>query len=115
MQSFFLTWLITAIALVITANVVTGITLPTGFVALALAALVVGLVNAVVRPILGLLTLPLNILTLGLFSFILNAFCLMLASYFGPAGFEVAGFIPALIGSIVLSIATSILGFFFGR
>ena len=115
MQSFLITWLITAIALVITANVVVGITLPTGIVALAAAALVVGLVNAIVRPILGLLTLPLNILTLGLFSFILNAFCLMLASYFGPAGFEVTGFIPALIGSVVLSIATSILGFFVGQ
>ena len=108
MKNFVITWLLTAVALVLTAMIVPGITL-TGWGTAAIAALIFGLINAVVRPILFLFTLPLTILTLGVFAFVLNAFCLLLVSYFSPAGFMISGFVPALIGSIVLSIITGLL------
>lgn len=113
MKQFLITWLLTAIALAITAALVPGITL-VGWTTAAIVALIFGLVNAIVRPILFLLTLPLTILSLGLFAFVLNAFCLMLVAYFSPAGFVVSGFIPALVGSVVLALVTGVLNFFFG-
>ena len=66
------------------------------------AALVLGLVNAIVRPVLLVLTLPLTLVTLGLFLFVLNAFCLWLTSAIVP-GFEVRGFWPAFGGALVVS------------
>jgi putative membrane protein len=100
-------WVLSAFALVLTAKLVPGITVanPT---ALFIAALVLGLVNAIVRPILIFFTLPLTIVTLGLFLFVVNALTFGLAAYLVP-GFSVAGFWPALLGSIVMSI----LGFLF--
>jgi putative membrane protein len=71
-----------------------------------------GLVNAVVKPILVLLTLPLTIVSLGLFLFVINAITIWLAGAITP-GFDVAGFLPAFLGSIVLTIVTSVLNFFF--
>jgi putative membrane protein len=66
------------------------------------AALVLGLVNAVVRPVLLVLTLPLTLVTLGLFLFVLNAMCLWLTSAVVP-GFEVRGFWPAFWGALIVS------------
>ena len=105
MLSFFLTWIVAAVSLVITAYIVPGITV-VSFPAAMVAAVFIGLVNAVVRPIITLLTLPLSILTLGLFLFVVNAISLSLASWLAGAfsiGFSVSGFWPALFGSIVLS------------
>jgi putative membrane protein len=68
-----------------------------------------GLINAIVRPILILLTLPLTFLTLGLFLFVVNAISFSLVSYFTP-GFEIKSFWDALFGSIILSIVSSFLG-----
>ncbi|MGC9505196.1 phage holin family protein [Baaleninema sp.] len=113
MPKFLVTWLLTALALVITAYIVPGLTL-TGFTAALIAAVILGLVNAVVRPILILLTLPITILSLGLFLFVINAIGIWLVGYF-TAGFTVNGFLPALVGSIVLSIVTSILNSLAGR
>ena len=73
-----------------------------------LAALVWGIISLTIRPVLALLTLPFNILTLGLFSFVLNALLFWLMSLFVP-GFFVAGFVPALEGSLVLSLAGMVL------
>jgi putative membrane protein len=72
------------------------------------AALVLGLVNAFIRPVIILITLPINILTLGLFTFIINGFLFYLVP-FAVKGFSVAGFLPALIGSIVFSFISFLL------
>jgi len=69
------------------------------------AGLVLGVINAVVRPILVVLTFPLTLLTLGLFLFVLNAFCLWLTSALVP-GFTVDGFGPAFLGALVISIVS---------
>lgn len=110
MPQFLLTWLVTALALLVTAYIVPGFVL-TGFVAAAIAAVVLGLVNAIVRPILLFFTLPLTILTLGLFLFVVNALSIWIVAALTP-GFDITGFIPALLGSIVLTIATTVLSWF---
>jgi putative membrane protein len=111
MLHFFTIWLITAISLLMTAAVVPGFHLQNA-VAAAIAAVVIGLANATVRPILFLLTLPITILSLGLFSFVVNALTIWIASAISP-GFRIEGFIPALIGSLVLSVISGVLSFFF--
>lgn len=109
MIHFLLTWLGTAIALLITAKIVPGIIL-SSFVAALIAAVVIGLVNAIVRPILQILAFPITLITLGLFSLVINALTLWFASAITPGyGFEVRGFVPAFLGSIVLSIVSSII------
>jgi len=79
-----------------------------GIGAALVAALVLGLVNALIRPIVLLLTLPLNILTLGLFTFVVNALMFWLVSTV-VKGFNVAGFGSALLGTILLSVISGIL------
>ncbi|NET01365.1 MAG: phage holin family protein [Sphaerospermopsis sp. SIO1G2] len=114
MKHFLLTWLGTAIALLITSNIVSGFVITTFTVAL-LAAIVIGLVNAIIRPILGFLAFPITFITFGLFSFVINALTLWLASAVTPgSGFEIQGFIPAFLGSIVLSIVSSIINYVLG-
>jgi putative membrane protein len=112
MPSFLLTWLLTALALIITAYIVPGFAIQS-LVAAIVAAVVLGLINAVVKPILVVLTLPLTIVTLGLFLFVINAIAIWLAGAITP-GFTVAGFLPALLGSIVLTVVASGLDFLFG-
>jgi putative membrane protein len=112
MPRFITTWLITAVSLLITAYFIPGFHIR-NIVAAIIAAAVIGLVNAIVRPVLSFLTLPITLLTLGLFSFVLNALILWLASAFSP-GFEINGFIPALIGSLVLSVVSGLLNWILG-
>ena len=95
-------WLISALAVMLVAYLVPGITV-TSFVSALLVALVLGFANAIVRPILIFLTLPITILTLGFFILIINAFLFMVTSSLVP-GFHVDGFWPAFFGSIVLAI-----------
>ena len=95
-------WLLTALALVITAKVVHGIDIK-NTATLFIAALVLGLMNAIVRPVLIFFTLPLTLLTLGLFILVINALTFLLASTLVP-GFEVSGFWPAFWGSLLVSI-----------
>jgi putative membrane protein len=109
MPRFLLTWLLTALALVITANLVPGFAVKS-FVSALVAAVILGLINAIIRPLLVLLTLPITIVTLGLFLFIVNALTIWLAGSITP-GFIVTGFVPALVGSIVLTIVASVLNF----
>ncbi len=95
-------WLLLAAALLLVAQIYPGVQVA-GFGAAMVAALVIGLLNALVRPILVLLTLPVTILTLGLFLFVINA----LMFYFAAAvleGFHVDGFAAALIGSVLYSL-----------
>lgn len=113
MPHFLLTWLVTAISLMITAYIVPGF-IVNSFFAAAIAAVVLGLVNAIVKPLLVLLTLPLTVVTLGLFLFVINAITIWLAGLLTP-GFAVTGFIPALVGSIVLTVVASVINFFVGR
>lgn len=97
----------TAGGLFLISQYIPGIVVPS-FTVAVIVALVWGLISLTLKPILGLLTLPINILTLGLFSFVLNALLFWLVALIVP-GFEVAGFIPALQGSVILSIITGIL------
>ena len=107
MLQFLLTWLATAVSLIITAFIVPGFAI-VSFSSALFGAVVLGLVNAIVKPILVLLTLPLTILTLGLFLLVVNAIALGLVGYFTP-GLTVAGFFPAVLGSIVLTVVSSLI------
>jgi len=91
-------------ALWVAASLIPGIRLG-GLGYTVLAALVLGIINAVVRPVLVVLTFPITLLTLGLFLFVLNAFCLWLTSRLVP-GFEVHGFAAALLGALVISVVS---------
>lgn len=99
--------LATALALLVLSQLGVGIVVASFYTALVVA-IIWGLVMLIVRPILGLLTLPINLLTFGLFSFVLNALLFWFVSSF-IEGFAVAGFIPALIGSVVLSVVSSVI------
>ena len=102
-----LKWLLMTLSVGITAYLIPGITL-SGFFSALLVALFLGIVNTLVRPFLILITLPITILTLGLFTFVINAVLVLLASKV-VHGFEVKGFWTAMLFSIVLSIIQYIL------
>jgi putative membrane protein len=95
--------LVTAVAILLASILFPGITVDSLSSALIAAGLL-GLINVFIKPVLIILTLPLNILTLGIFSFIINALLLKLVAWF-VAGFEVAGFFSALFGALVISLA----------
>lgn len=97
-------WIVNAAALLLVAYLYPGVEVA-GFVPALVAALFLGLVNAVVRPILVILTLPVTILTLGLFLFVINALLFWLVAEV-VKGFNVAGFGAALVGSILYSLIT---------
>lgn len=99
---YLLHWLISGVGLIIVANFIRGIELD-GFVAALIAALVYGLLSATLGLILKIVTIPLVILTLGLFLVVVNALMLRLTAAFVP-GFRVLGFCPAFFGSILLTI-----------
>lgn len=96
-----------AAALLVTAYVVPGFMVSDFTVAL-LAAIVIGVVNTIVRPVLSALTAPVNVMTLGLFTFVINAVILYLASLLVP-GFELDGWMPAIIGAVVLAVVATVL------
>lgn len=92
--------ILNALAVLLVANVIPGITVRSFTIAL-LVAVVYGIVNAIIRPLLLLLTLPINILTLGLFTFVVNALMLLITARLVP-GFTVIGFWPAFWGALIL-------------
>ena len=100
-------WLAGALALWLAAQIVPGIEVR-GFGAALLATIVIAIVNGTIGVVLKFLFFPVTLLTLGLFLLVLNALLLKLASLFTP-GFRVRGFIPALVGSVVLTILASLL------
>ena len=102
MTKIFLKWFLSASALLLLAWLDQGIII-NGFGSALLASFVIGLLNLIVRPILFILTLPVTILTLGLFLFVINAFVFLMASSF-LEGFQVIGFGNALVGSILYSV-----------
>jgi putative membrane protein len=102
MRGFLLRVLIVALGLWVATKLVPGITIHGGW-SLLVAALLLGIINAVVRPVVVILTLPLTILTLGLFLLVINAGMLSLVAWLLD-GMDVAGFWPAFFGAIVVSI-----------
>lgn len=113
-------WLINAVALLVAALIVPGIRLAASgtspglneWVTLAIVALIFGVINAIIRPVVVVLTLPLTIITLGLFMFVVNALMLMLTSRVAAAlnlGFRVDGFGAALLGSLVIWVVSFVL------
>lgn len=113
MPEFLLTWLIATAALMITSYLVPGLFVA-NLVSAAIASVILGLINAIIKPLLVILTLPLTLLTFGLFLFVINAIVIWLAGVVTP-GFVVGGFFPALIGSIVLTLITSGLTMLVGK
>ena len=99
--------LVQAIAVFLTSYILPGVYVD-GFGSALVVALVLGIVNAIIRPILLLFTLPLNILTLGLFTFVINALMIELVDYL-VGGFAVGGFFNALLFSLVLSLISGLL------
>jgi putative membrane protein len=104
MLSLIARWIVNAAALLLVAYLYPGVQV-TSFLAALVAALALGLVNAIIRPILVILTLPVTILTLGLFIFVINALLFWLVAEF-IRGFSVSGFAAALIGSLLYSLIT---------
>ena len=104
MLSLLARWLLNAAALLLVAYLYPGVSVASFFAAM-IAALVLGLVNALVRPILVLLTLPVTILTLGLFLFVINALLFWFVAEI-VQGFQVTGFVAALVGSLLYSVIT---------
>ena len=102
MGKIFVVWLVNAMALFALPYVVPGVQVD-GFVTALVAALVLGLVNTLIRPVLVLLTLPATILTLGLVIFVINGLLFWMVASF-MAGFHVAGFWYAVLGAIVYAI-----------
>lgn len=102
--------LINALAVAITAYLLPNVQLDS-FLTAILVAVVLGVINTFIKPIITILTLPINLLTLGLFTLIINGVFVLLASNI-VAGFTVTGFLWAIIFSVVLSIISSILGMF---
>ena len=106
MAGFILRFMMAALGLAIAAAVVPGMQFQ-GSGAVFLAALVLGFVNAVIRPILLFLTLPITIVTLGIFLLVINALLLGLVAAVVP-GLQLSGFLPALLGSLVVSVVSGI-------
>lgn len=103
----FLRWIAFALLIVFVAWIIPGIIVE-NFLSAMLVAVVIALINVFVRPLVEFISLPVNYLTLGLFSLIINALLLMLAGLITP-GFVVEGFLSALLGSIILSLFSGLI------
>ncbi|MGF6210233.1 phage holin family protein [Comamonas sp. 4034] len=101
-------WLLSALALLCVAYLYSGVEVRS-FGSALIAALLIGLCNAIVRPILVVLTLPVTVITLGLFLFVINALMFWAASGIAGSGFQVHGFWAALIGSLLYSIISLVI------
>ena len=110
MKSFIVRLGAYSLALYATSYMVEGIFFDT-IAAVILAAMVLSILNAIVRPILLILTLPVNLLTLGLFTFVINGFMLKITAFLVP-GMDVAGFWTATLGALILTVVASIIHWF---
>jgi putative membrane protein len=106
MTSLFTRLLAVVVALLLASRYIPGIVVDDVYTALIVAA-ILGVLNLIVRPVLILLTLPITILTLGLFLFVVNALLFWLVGSFVD-GFDVTGFVPALMGSLVVSVVSAL-------
>ncbi len=102
--------ILSSIAVFVAANILPGVHV-SSFGTAIIVAVVLGIINAIIRPILLILTLPITILTLGLFSLVIIAFCVMLTTWIVP-GFKVDGWLWALVFAIVLAIINAFIGAF---
>ena len=109
-MKFLIHWFVIAFALWVTAAILPGVGF-TSVTSLAIGAVILGLVNALVRPVLTILTLPITILTLGLFYLLVNGFVFLLASKIVP-GFEVTGFWWAVLGAFIVGVISWFIGAF---
>ncbi|HZJ76355.1 MAG TPA: phage holin family protein [Oscillospiraceae bacterium] len=104
---FLIRWLISAVSIYIIANLSVGVTV-LSFKSTIMASAILGIVNVVIKPILIILTLPINIITLGLFTFVINGITLIITSYIVD-GFDVKNIFAAIVASILISIVNVIL------
>ena len=104
---FILQWIVSGLAVLITSKIIRGFEI-SGFITACLAALAIGLANAILWPVLFFLTLPINVLTLGLFTFVLNGIVLEICAALMP-GFKIDSWWSAIFGSIVLSVVSMLL------
>lgn len=107
MTGFLLTTLVTALSLLVVDTLFSSVYI-SNFPTALIAAIVLGLINSSIRPILSLLSLPLNLLTLGLFSFVVNGVCFWLAGALVP-GFSVSGIAAIILGPAILSLSITFL------
>lgn len=107
-MGFLVHWIVVACSLWVAAYLVRGVSFASG-TALLLAALVLGLINALIRPIIFFLTLPITIVTLGLFIFVVNGIAFALAAALVP-GFTVTSLWSAILGALVVSVVSWIIG-----
>lgn len=110
-MSFIINLLISALVVFGLANVLPGVSI-SGFGSAIIVSLVIGFLNAFIRPFLSLISLPINILTLGLFSFVITAIIILLASAIMGNSFHVDGFWYAMLFGLILGIVNSIVGGF---
>lgn len=110
MKGLILRWLILSVAIMVSAHLFAGIHVD-GYGTALIAALVLGILNAFFRPILFILTLPINVLTLGLFTFVINALLLQMTSGI-TGGLVVDGFGSAMFGSLIISLVSLLLSSF---
>ena len=113
MSGIFIRWLTSTGAIILTSYLLSGIHVE-GFLTAFLAAAILGILNALFRPIALLITLPINILTLGFFTFVINALMLKMASGF-ISGFDVHGFWSAILGSLMISAISWLLNSFIDK
>lgn len=106
-------WLVITLAILFASTILSGIHVASLTTAI-IAAAILGIVNTFLRPVLLVLTLPLTLLTLGIFAFVLNAFMLLLVAYFVP-GFEIDGFFWAFMGALIISVVSWIANRFINK
>ena len=100
-------WFLYALALILTAWLIPGISV-SSILSAMIACVIIALINTFIKPVLNLITLPINILTVGIFALVLNALLFMLAAWLTP-GIEIDGFLSGLLGSVVFSICSAII------
>jgi len=106
-MQYIINWLLITVAVFVSAELIPGVMVKNFFTAFVVAV-VMGIINTFIKPILLVLTLPINVFTLGIFTLVINAGLVMLAAYF-VEGFSVRGFWQALLFSIILSLVNSVL------
>ncbi len=102
MLNMFLRWVAYALAIIFVSWIIPGISVE-NFISAMFVCIIIALINTFIKPLVQIISLPITILTMGLFALVINALLLMLAGYIAP-GFEVDGFLSALIGSVLLSL-----------
>lgn len=110
-MKFIIRWLLSAISLILVSYFIPGITFDS-FLSVLMAALILGIINATIRPIILILTIPVNILTLGFFTFIINALMLWLVSMM-LSGFDITDFYQAIWGALIYWIINWIINLLF--